>query len=229
MAEGVLQQTRPVDRAVAVDTGSRDRSGVMLAGLFGRNAVFGMDRGTGYAAAVTQALRHRAASTPVPGAQRGERTEWVWLIHDDCEPAPDCLELLLQAADRTPGAAVRGPKIRDWTDRRVLLEAGLAIDRAGRRITGLEPREVDQGQHDGERDVLAVSSAGMLIRRDVWDQLGGFDTGMRLFREDTDFCWRAHAAGHRVRLVTEAITYHLEASARNRRETSAAPGRLATR
>ncbi len=223
MAEGVLQQTRPVQRAVAVDTGSRDRSGAMLAGLFGRAAVFGMDRGTGYAAAVTHALRHRAASTHVPGTRSGDRTEWVWLIHDDCEPAPDALEQLLLAATETPAAAILGPKVMDWTDRRVILEAGVAIDRAGRRITGVEPREVDQGQHDGDRDVLAVSSAGMLIRRDVWDQLGGFDTGMRLFREDVDFCWRAQAAGYRVRLVTGAVMYHAEASARNRRQTSAAP------
>ncbi|MBO0774729.1 MAG: glycosyltransferase, partial [Actinobacteria bacterium] len=108
MAEGVLQQTRPVQRAVAVDTGSRDRSGAMLAGLFGRAAVFGMDRGTGYAAAVTHALRHRAASTHLPGPQRGERTEWVWLIHDDCEPAPDALEQLLSAAAGAPGTAILG-------------------------------------------------------------------------------------------------------------------------
>ncbi|MGE5134230.1 MAG: glycosyltransferase family 2 protein, partial [Gemmatimonadota bacterium] len=221
MAEGVLQQTRPVQRAVAVDTGSQDRSGAMLAGLFGRGAVFGMDRGTGYAAAVTHALRHRAANTKVPGA--GQRTEWVWLIHDDCEPAPHALERLLRAANETPSAAILGPKVMDWTDKRVILEAGVAIDPAGRRVTGLEPREVDQGQHDGDRDVLAVSSAGMLIRRDAWDQLGGFDPGMQLFREDIDFCWRAQAAGLRVRLVTGAVVYHLEASARNRRETSAAP------
>ena len=114
-----------------------------------------------------------------------------------------------------------GPKIMDWSDRDVLLEAGTTIDRAGRRITGIEPREVDQGQHDGNRDVLAVSSAGMLARRDVWEQVGGFDPGMRLFREDTDFCWRVQAAGYRVRVVTDAVVYHVEATARNRRDASA--------
>ena len=44
--------------------------------------------------------------------------------------------------------------------------------------------------------VLAVSSAGMLIRRDVWDQVGGFDANLPLFRDDIDFCWRVHAAGY---------------------------------
>ncbi len=86
----------------------------------------------------------------------------------------------------------------------MILEAGVTIDTAGRRITGVEPREVDQGQHDGDRDALAVGSAGMLVRRDVWDAVGGFDTDMALFREDVDFCWRVHAAGYRVRVITDA-------------------------
>jgi GT2 family glycosyltransferase len=228
VAHAVASQSRPVQRVVAVDTGSRDRSGAMLTQAFGRGAVFGMERAAGYGAAVSHALRHRAANAQVPQASPGaseERTEWVWLIHDDCEPAPDALEQLLLGAKRAPASAVLGPKVKDWSDRDVLLEAGITIDRAGRRVTGIEPREVDQGQHDGDRDVVAVSTAGMLIRRDVWDEVGGFDPGMRLFREDVDFCWRVQAAGYRVRLITDAVVYHVEASARNRRPTSAAPRR----
>jgi GT2 family glycosyltransferase len=223
--QSLLEQTRPVQRVVAVDTGSRDRSGSVLAGLLGQSVVFGMDRGTGYGAAVARALQHRAANVNVPGAAGlpgGERVEWVWLLHDDSEPAPDALEQLLRGAAETRSAAVFGPKVKDWADRRVILEAGITIDTVGRRITGIEPREVDQGQHDGDRDCLAVGSAGMLVRRDVWDSVGGFDTGMALFREDADFCWRVHAAGHRVRVITDAVVYHVEASARRRRPISLA-------
>src|SRR6204780_5325042 len=62
----------------------------------------------------------------------------------------------------------------------------------------------------------------MLIRRDLWDSVGGFDTDMGLFRDDVDFCWRVHVAGHRVRLITDAVVYHVEASARRRRPISVA-------
>ncbi len=223
--ESLLDQSRPVQRVVAVDTGSRDRSGSVLADLLGRSVVFGMDRVTGYGEAVTRALQHGAANVNVPGSAGvpgAERAEWVWLLHDDCEPAPDALEQLLRGAAETRSAAVLGPKVKDWADRQVILEAGITIDTAGRRITGVEPREVDQGQHDGDRDCLAVSSAGMLIRRDVWDSVGGFDTGMALFREDVDFCWRVHSAGYRVRVITDAVVYHVEASARRRRPISVA-------
>jgi GT2 family glycosyltransferase len=223
VADALLEQTRPVQRVVAVDTGSRDRSGAVLTAKFGQASVFGMERGTGYGAAVGRALQHRAAHVAVPGAPglpQQERLEWLWLLHDDCEPAPDALEQLLRGAAETTAAAVLGPKLRDWANREVILEAGITLDTAGRRLTGIEPREVDQGQHDGDRDALAVSSAGMLIRRDVWEQVGGFDTAMGLFMEDIDFCWRVHAAGYRVRVITDAVAFHMQAATRHRRPVS---------
>jgi GT2 family glycosyltransferase len=229
--DALLGQTRPVQRVVAVDTGSRDRSGAVLAERLGQQVVFGMDRRTGYGAAVARAVTHRSATVPVglpAGVADSERVEWLWLLHDDSEPAPDALEQLLRGATETRSAAVLGPKVMDWADRQVILETGMTIDTAGRRITGIEPREVDQGQHDGDDDTLAVSSPGMLIRRDVWEKTGGFDPAMTLFREDTDLCWRVHAAGFRVRVITDAVMYHVEATARRRRSVSVTrhPARL---
>jgi GT2 family glycosyltransferase len=226
LASAVREQSYPVQRAVGVDTGSQDRSGAALAEVFGQDAVFGMDADTGYGEAVARALRHPAARTAMPGSipPPDLAPEWIWLLHDDCEPAPDALEQLLRAASRSSSVAVLGPKLMDAADRRVLREAGVTVDRAGRRVTGIEPGEIDQGQHDGSRPVLAVSSAGMLIRRDVWDQLGGFDPALPLMRDDIDFCWRVHAAGYDVRVITEAVVYHRELSARHIRKVTAAGG-----
>jgi GT2 family glycosyltransferase len=224
LIQAVREQTHPVHRAVGVDTGSRDRSGATLTELLGQDAVFGMEPDTGFGAAVARALRHPAARTPGPesGPDTEPPAEWIWLLHDDCEPAADALEQLLRAASRGRSTAVLGPKLMDMSNRRVLREVGVSTDRAGRRITGIEPGEIDQGQHDGSRTVLAVSSAGMLIRRDVWDQVGGYDPSLPLFRDDIDFCWRVHAAGYDVRVITDAVVYHRELSARQFRKTPAA-------
>ncbi|MFI0447872.1 glycosyltransferase family 2 protein [Actinomadura sp. 6N118] len=217
--KALLTQTRPVQRLVAVDTGSRDRGPAVLGEVVGPGNVLTLPRTTGYGMALAEALKHPAASVPVPDEAPGEpRTEWIWLLHDDSAPAHDALALLLRVADADPNATVLGPKLRDWTDRRVLLELGVTIDGAGRRETGLDRSEFDQGQHDGIKDVLSVGSAGMLVRRDVWERLGGFDTEFGLFRDDLDFCWRAHAAGHRVVAVSDAVVFHAEASRRGVRE-----------
>jgi GT2 family glycosyltransferase len=222
----VREQTHPVHRAVGVDTGSQDRSGAVLTELLGPDAVFGVDADTGYGTAVARALQHPVAHRPVSGSASApdRAVEWIWLLHDDCEPAPDALEQMLRAASRNRSTAVLGPKLKDLADRRMLRETGFTVDRAGRRITGIEPGEIDQGQHDGNRPVLAVSSAGMLIRRDVWDQVGGFDPNLPLMRDDLDFCWRAHAAGYDVRVVTDAVVYHRDLSARQIRKAPAAAG-----
>ncbi|OIV38631.1 hypothetical protein BIV57_05115 [Mangrovactinospora gilvigrisea] len=162
--------------------------------------------------------------------------EWLWLLHDDCSPEPDALRRLLRVAETGTAAhagvadpnagrtAVVGPKLRGWYDARQLLEVGSSIAPSGRRWTGLERREQDQGQHDGVRRVLAVSSAGMLVRRDVWESLGGFDRALPLMRDDADFGWRANAAGHRVLVAPDAIVRHAEAAARERRKIHAAHG-----
>jgi GT2 family glycosyltransferase len=217
LVQAVQAQTYPVDQVVGADTGSRDRSGAVLSELIGQDAVFGMERSTGYGEAVSVALRHATRRRSGQTDPNLNRVEWIWLLHDDCEPAPQTLERLLRAASRDRSVVVLGPKVLDGQDRRTLREVGVSIDRAGRRITGIEPGEIDQGQHDHTKAVLAVGSAGMLVRRDVWDQLGGFDSRLRLFRDDLDFCWRVQAAGYRVQVVTDAVLYHRELLARRRR------------
>ncbi|WP_188191232.1 glycosyltransferase family 2 protein [Nonomuraea sp. SYSU D8015] len=204
----LVNQSRRPDRVVGVDNGSRDGSAGLLTQTLGAANVISMPRSTAFAESVAEALE----KLPSYGSD-----EWIWLLHDDCAPERRALEFLLTAAEYDPKAAVLGPKLRDWLDRRRLLELGVTVGRTGRRDTGLEPREFDQGQHDGTREVLSVSTAGMLIRRDVWEKVGGLDPFFPLFRDDLDLCWRVRNAGHKVLAVTDAVAWHAEAAARRRR------------
>jgi len=214
-------QTRLPDTAVGVDTGSTDASPDLLAASFGAERTVRLEHRLGFGAAARTGLEHLGPRDHEPFAP--DAVSWVWLLHDDSAPDVECLARLLDTADDNPSVAVLGPKVLGWHDRRLLLEAGVTISGSGRRVTGLERREHDQGQHDGTRDVLAVSSAGMLVRRDVWDRLEGFDPALPLFRDDLDFCWRAHRMGERVMVATDAVIHHREASAHGRRADDIAP------
>lgn len=200
-------QTHRATAGVAVDVDSKDESAELLAGRFHESAIVTAPSGTGFGDAVRTAL---AAV---------ERTDWIWLLHDDCAPAPDALERLLDEATASDVAVV-GPKVREWPTLRRLLEVGVTITGTGNRETGLERGEPDQGQHDRPRDVLAVSSAGMLVRRDVWDELGGFDPELPLYFDDVDFGWRVARSGRRVRVVPRSVLFHAEASSRAQRPTA---------
>ncbi|WP_371653068.1 MULTISPECIES: glycosyltransferase [unclassified Streptomyces] len=244
---GLLGQERPVQSAYAADTGSADDSARLVTEALGADRVLHLARRTGFGAAVDEAVRSAGVLGPeelpylkrpsgwdpvsrswrddtydLPELPHGEPVQWLWLLHDDCAPAPDALAELLRVADSDAYAAIVGPKLRGWYDRKQLLEVGVSIARSGRRWTGLDRREQDQGQHDQVRPVLSVSSAGMLIRRDVWEELGGFDRRLPLMRDDVDLCWRAHAAGHSVLVAPEAVVRHAEAAARERRTVDCA-------
>ncbi|RSS76809.1 glycosyltransferase family 2 protein, partial [Streptomyces sp. WAC06614] len=254
---GLLGQERPAQNIVAADTGSADASARLLTEALGDDHVLHLARRTGFGTAVDEAARAAGTLTPedlpylkrpsgwdpvsrtwrddtydLPELPHGEPVQWLWLLHDDCAPEPDALTELLRVADENEDAAVIGPKLRGWYDAKQLLEVGVSIARSGRRWTGLDRREQDQGQHDQVRPVLSVSTAGMLIRRDVYDALGGFDRRLPLMRDDVDLCWRAHQAGHTVLVAPDAVLRHAEAAARERRtvdcvgRTPASPHRV---
>ncbi|MEU3603493.1 glycosyltransferase [Streptomyces sp. NPDC006798] len=250
---GFLAQERPAQNVVAADTGSADASARLLADALGADRVLHLARRTGFGAAVDEAARSAGVPTPdeltylrrpsgwdpatrtwsdaaydMPELPYGEPVQWLWLLHDDSAPEPAALGELLRVVDADDQAVIAGPKLRGWYDRGQLLEVGVSIAPSGRRWTGLDRREPDQGQHDQVRAVLSVSTAGMLIRRDVFDALGGFDQRLPLMRDDLDLCWRAHAAGHRVLIAPDAVLRHAEAASRERRTVDCA-GRTAAR
>ena len=207
--DALAAQTRPADCVLAVDTGSTDGSAELIAERLGGDRLVTAPERTPFGRAVAEGL---AALPPV--ADDG----WVWLLHDDAAPAPDALEALLAAAADNPSAEILGPKLREWPSLRRLLEVGVTISGTGRRETGLERGEYDQGQHDRLQDVLAVNTAGMLVRRSVLEQLG-FDDRLPVFGNDVDFGWRAARAGHRTLVVPDAVVFHVEAAHRGVRRT----------
>jgi len=210
--DGLARQTRPVDRVVAVDTGSRDGTLDLLRPVLGESRMVTAPGTTGFPTAVATALEHLPVLAP-------EVDEWIWLLHDDSSPAPDALAALVAAAQEHPTADVLGPKLREWPSLRRLLEVGVTISGTGRRETGLERGEYDQGQHDDVREVLAVNTAGMLVRRSVLEELGGLDEALPIFANDIDFGWRAARAGHTTLVVPQAVVFHAEAAHRGIRRT----------
>lgn len=148
---------------------------------------------------------------------------WLWFLHDDSAPAPGALAALTRAVEHSNAVAVAGCKQRRWetgpdgapldpglSDRGVLVEVGHTVSPLGRRMTGIDDTEIDQGQHDSREDVLAVGLAGALVRASVWRQVGGTDPAYGQFGDSTDFCLRVRLAGHRVVVVPDAVVRHAQ-------------------
>ncbi len=130
------------------------------------------------------------------------------LCHDDVAPEPDALRLMVEELYRSNAGAV-GPKLVEWDEPSVLQAVGLGMDRFGEIDPVIEPDEVDQEQHDGVRDVFVLPSAYLLVRADLFRELGGFDTDIDFYGEDAELCWRIHHSGARVVVVPSARVRHI--------------------
>ncbi|MGF9664294.1 glycosyltransferase family 2 protein [Arthrobacter crystallopoietes] len=223
-------QTRRADFHIGVDAGSTDASGYVLRSTLpeGSPVATAPDR-NGFGAAVRVAVdelgKHpfEQADTADGDAGPGSKVqEWLWLLHDDSAPEPQALEELLLAVETAPSVTIAGCKQVDWDNPRKLIDAGLTISRGAERLTMIDLDELDQGQYDGRSDFFAVNSAGMLIRRDVFDQLDGFDPGLPGIGDDVDLCWRNRLAGHRVVVVPTAIVRHATAARANHHSSAMA-------
>jgi GT2 family glycosyltransferase len=208
---GLAEQQVPIACRVAVDTGSKDESRDLLEDAFGTDQVVAAPSSTSYPAAVRLGLDRLTTL--------GVEAEWVWLLHDDSTPHPEALLALQAGTLEHPDADVLGPMLREWPSLKAVLELGVTISGTGRRETGLERGEYDQGQYAEVRPVLAVNTAGMLVRRTVLEALGGFDDELAMFGNDLDFGWRAASAGYRTLVVPQAVVFHAEAAHRGVRRT----------
>ena len=153
---------------------------------------------TGWAAAANEAL------TTVAGAP------FLLFCHDDVVCDPDAIRVLVAEAYRS-NAAILGPKIVDPERPELLREVGWSVDRFGVPHSEIQADELDQEQHDAVRDVFFVSDACMLMRADLFTELGGFDEGADPGARALDLCWRARLAGARVMVVPDARVGHVGA------------------
>jgi GT2 family glycosyltransferase len=192
-------QDYPALSVLVVDAGSAHdpsaRVGAALPGAFVRR----VEGSPGFGGAANEAL------AAVQGAT------FFLVCHDDVVLDPGAIRVMVEEAYRS-NAAIVGPKLVDYDNPEVILEVGRAIDSLGGSHTGIEPGEIDQEQHDAVRDVFYVSSAAMLIRADLFDELGGFDPDAFPGSEDLDLCWRARLAGARVMVAPDARGRHGEAA-----------------
>ena len=66
----------------------------------------------------------------------------------------------------------------------------------------------DVGQFDFVADILSAKSAASIIRRDLFNKLGGFDEDFYMYLEETDLSWRVWLNGYRVVFIPKAVVYH---------------------
>jgi GT2 family glycosyltransferase len=147
------------------------------------------------------------ACAEIAGSVQG--ATFLLFVHDDVVLEPDATTALVAEAFRA-NAGIVGAKVVDHDG--VLLSVGANIDKFGALAPVAEPGELDQGQHDAVAEVFTVSSVAMLVRADLFEDLGGFVDDLGGPTEDLDLCWRARLAGARTIVMPAARARHAQIS-----------------
>lgn len=139
-------------------------------------------------------------------AAQGARTPWLALLNPDAIAAPDWLEQLLAEVARHPDAVIVGSTQIRAEDERLYDGTGDCLSLFGFNWRSGYGRPREETPPAGE--VFAACGAAMLIRRDWFERLGGFEEALFCYVEDLDLCFRARLQGARIIQSANAQVLH---------------------
>jgi GT2 family glycosyltransferase len=196
--------------AVVVDNASADGSAAIVEEFAPRARLLRNAENVGFGRGVNQGVR--ASSAP-----------FILVMNPDCRLTRGSIEAMRAGLEADPRCALVGPRVLD-PDGSIqgsvrgdpdMLTGLFGRTSPLRRLMPWLPASTrnvipdEAGRHDGGSIVVDwVSGACMLVRRDAFESVGGFDERYFLYWEDADLCRRLRARGHHVRYVPGAQVVH---------------------
>ena len=195
-----------VGRLIVVDNGSTDRSEAVARQAGAEWIAAGANLGYGRAANLGAAAAGGAAD--------------LLVCNPDIEVQPGAVSALVDALADDPSLGAVGPRLLN-PDRTLYPSARTFpnfVDAIGHGLLGLlmpgnrftrRYRLLDWDHQDRAR-VDWVSGACILVRRQAWDAVGGFDPAYFMYMEDVDLCWRLGRAGWGIAYEPAADVVHVQ-------------------
>jgi GT2 family glycosyltransferase len=152
---------------------------------------------------------------------------FVVVANADTEPRPGAVAILRNFAEEHSRCGIAGPLLRNSdgtlqnSRRRFPTVTGTIVRRTPLRLL-LNPQERQRRHYlieerpDEPMESDWMLGAFLLLRREMLDELGGFDEGFRLYGEDIDLCYRAKQAGWERWFVPQAAVRHAHAAVTDR-------------
>lgn len=177
-----------------IDNGSRDGSIQYVLEHFPSVTIFSLGCNLGFSRAYNLAVR--TLNYP-----------YIVLLNNDTVVSDEWLGNLFRAIQEDPLTAAAGSKILLLDNKNILNHAGAKITSIGGGYDiGLFDK--DQKKYDKRYPVGAVCGASMMIKRDIFVKIGGFDEAFFSYFEDTDYCWRCLMYGYSILYVPRSVIYH---------------------
>jgi GT2 family glycosyltransferase len=141
--------------------------------------------------------------------------DYYILLNSDIEVTPGWIEPVITLMESDHLVAAAAPKIKSFKQKNYFEHAGAAggfIDAygypfcQGRIFFDIEE---DRGQYNDSKEIFWASGAALFIKRNCWDECGGFDERFFAHMEEIDLCWRLKNMGLKVMYCAQSEVYHV--------------------
>jgi GT2 family glycosyltransferase len=178
---------------IVVDNGSTDGSAEMAEREFGALVLRNREN-RGFCAANNQGI----------AAARGD---YIALLNNDAEAEAGWLDGLLAACTRAPDVGMAACKVLVWEEPARIDKVGHLIYPDGQN-RGRGAGALDRGQFDREEEVLWPDGCAAMYRREMLEQIGGFDEDLFAYGDDAELGLRARIAGWKCIYTPAAVARH---------------------
>jgi N-acetylglucosaminyl-diphospho-decaprenol L-rhamnosyltransferase len=194
--EHCLSELGTGHEVIVVDTASTDGSRELVRDRFPHARLLALAGNPGYGGASNAGIRLASG-------------RYLLVMNADTWPLPQAVERLVEFAESEPSAGVVGPRLLD-PDRKLqpsvrgfptlwrLATEYLFLRWLAPRSRTLNAFYGSGFDHGSRREADFVVGAVMLVRRQMLDEIGGFDPSFFMFNEEVDLCYRARKAGWSV-------------------------------
>lgn len=137
------------------------------------------------------------------------------LLNSDVEVTENWLQPIVNVFSKKKDISIIQPKILDYNQKDYFEYSGAGggfIDALGYpfcRGRIFDTIEKDKGQYNDTTEIFWASGACFFIRKNVFDELNGFDEDYFAHQEEIDLCWRARNKGHKIYYVGSSSIYHV--------------------
>ena len=154
---------------------------------------------------IIQNERNLGFAEPNNIGARQAKGEFIALLNNDMRVAPDWLTELAKPALASTDVACIGSKILDWSGKYIDFAGGVLNFHGHGGQIGFGELNVPETEN---REILFACGGAMLVKRDVFLDIGGFDGDFFAYYEDVDFGWRLWILGYRVLYALKSVAYH---------------------
>lgn len=134
--------------------------------------------------------------------------KYIAFLDNDTEVHPDWANTAIAGFEQDEKLGIIQCKLLLAKERDKIDYVGEYIGGNGFLVQRAPAGERDEGQYDQKIEILAAKSAGMFIRRETFDRIGGFDEDYFIYVEETDLGWRSWLAGYRAVFLPASVVYH---------------------